>query len=64
MNFVPPSRPVAAVSAAARDMLRAVDHAVQFVCTSVYLGTGWSVALFSCPVARRLAGARAARVPA
>lgn len=64
MNFVPPSRPVAAGPAAARDVLRAVNHAILFLCTSMYLGTGWSLALFSFPVARRLAGARAARVPA
>ena len=64
MNFVLPSMPVAVGPAAARDVLRAVNHAVPFLCTSMYLGTGWSLALFSFPVARMLAAAHAARVPA
>jgi hypothetical protein len=31
-----------------------LNHAVLFLCTSMYLGTGWSLVLFSFPVASQL----------
>ncbi len=32
-----------------KDKLLTTNHAVLFLCTSMYLGTGWSLALFSFP---------------
>jgi hypothetical protein len=55
MSSLPtPSVAVAAPQPAARDLLRAANHAFLFLCTSMYLGTGWSLALFSFPIAPQL----------
>jgi hypothetical protein len=37
-----------------RETLLVLNHAVLFLCTSMYLGTGWSLVLFSFPIAPRL----------
>lgn len=37
-----------------KDVLLALNHALLFLCVSMYLGTGWSLVLFSFPVAADL----------
>jgi len=36
------------------DTLIVLNHSVLFLCTSMYLGTGWSLILFSFPIAPKL----------
>lgn len=37
-----------------KKILLGINHSVLFLCTSIYLGTGWSLVLFSFPVAPEL----------
>jgi hypothetical protein len=37
-----------------KDLLLALNHSLLFLCVSMYLGTGWSLLLFSFPIAPEL----------
>jgi len=48
------SAPYRTWAAAVKSTLLAVNHSVLFLCVSMYLGTGWSLVLFSFPVVPQL----------
>ena len=42
------------MSAKTKKVLLGINHSILFLCTSMYLGTGWSLILFSFPIAPQL----------